>query len=100
MKCMNNCPVDAIETSHGLWMIVIYITSIVCTYLFYNLLPDYLQFWIMKFLLFNVILMGYLWMFYRIQQLELKNKIIAKLISFTSLTHYKFWGRYKKTIKN
>ncbi|HBG41678.1 MAG TPA: hypothetical protein DDW85_09735 [Porphyromonadaceae bacterium] len=99
MKCMNNCPVDAIETPHGLWAIVIYLTSIVCTYLFYNLLPEAIQFWIVKFFLFNIILIAYVWALYRIQQLELKNRIIAKIISLTSLTHYKFWGRYKRKKK-
>lgn len=95
MKCMNNCPVNAIETPHGLLVIVIYITSIVCTYIFYNLLPESMQFWIVKFILLNTILMGLLCVCYRIQQFELKNRIIAKIISLTSLTHYKFWGRYK-----
>lgn len=99
MKCMNNCPVNAIETPHGLWIIVIYICSIVCTYVFYTLFPESMQFWIVKFILFNIILFGYLWMFYRIQQLELKNRIIAKIISLTSLTHYTFWGRYKSNKK-
>lgn len=95
MKCMINCPVDAIETPHGLWVISIYITSIVCTYTFYNFLPEFIQLGIVKFILFNIILIGCLWIFYRILQLELKNRIIAKIISLTSFTHYKFWGRYK-----
>lgn len=95
MRCMNNCPVDAIETPHGLWIIAIYITSIASTYIFYRLLPDSIQNWIVKFVLFNIILIVYMWILYRIQQLELKNRIIAKIISLTSLTHYKFWGRYK-----
>lgn len=95
MKCMNNCPTDAIETPHGLWVISIYITSIANTYVFYELLPDFIQHWAMKFVLFNLLLIAYMWVLYRIQQLELKNRIIAKIISLTSLTHYKFWGRYK-----
>ncbi len=96
MMCMNNCPVDAIETPHGLWFIAVYLTSIVTTYLFYGLLPDFIQYWIVKFLLFNLILIFYAWVLYRIQQLELKNRFIAKIISLTSLTHYRFWGRYKQ----
>lgn len=95
MKCMNNCPVDAIETPHGLWVIAIYITSIVSTCIFYGLLPDSIQYWIVKFVLFNIILIAYMWILYRIQQLELKNRIISKIISLTSLAHYKFWGRYR-----
>lgn len=99
MKCMNNCPVDAIETTHGLWIIVIYISSITHTNVFYSILPDYLQFWGVKFLLFNILLLLLLWLLYRVQQFELKYRIIAKLISFTSLTYYKFWGRYKSNEK-
>jgi len=95
MKCMNTCPVDAIETPHGLWIMTVYLTSIVNAYIFSQLLPDFFQYWIMKFLLFNVILFVSLLLLYRIQQIGLKNRIIAKVISFTSLTRYKFWGRYK-----
>ena len=95
MRCMNNCPENAIETTHGLWVILIYITSIICTYLFYDLLPGSFQYRIVKFLLFNILLIGLLWIGYRIQQFALKNRVMARLISFTSLTHYSFWGRYR-----
>jgi len=32
---------------------------------------------------------------YRIQHLLLANRQAGKLISLISVTHYKFWGRYK-----
>ena len=67
MKCMNNRPFDAIETPHGLWVIVIYLTSIVCTYLFYNLFPAAIQFLAVKFILFNTVLICFLSVLYRIQ---------------------------------
>lgn len=95
MKCMNDCPVDAIETPHALWVIVIYLTSIICTYVSGNLLPEFMRLWIVHFMFFNIFLMGFIWIFYRIQQLGLKNRIVAKIISLLSLTHYRFWGRYR-----
>lgn len=95
MKCMNNCPTNAIETTHGLWIVVFYFTSVLCTYIFHNILPESIQYWAVDFLFFNVILIGLTSAFYRVQQVLLKNRFISKLISFTSLTHYKFWRRYK-----
>lgn len=93
MKCMNNCPLRAIETTHGLWLTVIILTSTVCTFLFQNLLPN--VYWIIKFLTSNLILFILLLVLYHVQHWILGNKIIAKIISLTSLTHYKCWGRYK-----
>ena len=95
MKCMNNCPVDAIETPHGLWILVIYATSILCTFILYNLLSVSSQHWLVEFTLFNVLLVALMFLFYRIQQFLLRYPFVAKLISYTSLTRYKFWGRYK-----
>ncbi|MDR2039913.1 MAG: EFR1 family ferrodoxin [Bacteroidales bacterium] len=95
MKCMNRCPVDAIETTHGLWVIVIYAVSVACTFFFYEWLPVCLQHWTIRFLLFSILLVGFIGIFYRIQQLLLRNKTIAKIISYTSLTYYKIWGRYR-----
>lgn len=93
MKCMNNCPLRAIETVHGLWLVIIVLTSTVCTFLFQNLLPN--VYLIIKFLIINLILFILLLVLYRVQHWMLRNKFIAKVISLTSLTYYKCWGRYK-----
>lgn len=93
MKCMNYCPLQAIETTHGLWLVIIVLTSTVCTFLFHDLLPN--VYWIIRFFVSNIILFTLLLVLYRIQHWALRNKFIAKVISLTSLTHYKFWGRYK-----
>jgi len=100
MKCMNNCPVDAIETAHGLWILSALFTSVFCSYFSYELLPVSFRHWIIYFLFFSFLLVCFLCIFYRIQQFTLRNKTVARLISFTSLTHYKFWGRYRMKIKN
>lgn len=95
MKCMNNCPVDAIETPHGLWVILIYLTTIFCLYIVSCFLPMFLQSWIIIFLTFSLILIACLRILYRLQHFGLMYRTIGKLISFASLTYYKFWGRYK-----
>lgn len=94
MKCMNRCPVNAIEAPHALWIIAVYITSVISSYFCYQLLPDSIQFWATKFILFNILLLVFIWVLYLIQQIGLANRIITKIISFTSLTYYRFWGRY------
>ena len=95
MKCINHCPEDAIEVTHGLWVVVSFSVSVISTFLLQHLLPDTAQHWMIRFLLFSILLIGFMALFYRIQHVALKNPFVAKLISLTSLTHYKFWGRYR-----
>jgi ferredoxin/flavodoxin len=98
MKCMNNCPVRAIEAAHGLVILVFYLW-IAGTPLLLGLLPAFFQHRLIEFLIFDVLyFFGLLFLLYRFQHLLLKNRVIAKIISFTSLTFYKFWGRYKSNV--
>jgi len=95
LKCMNICHVRAIEAAHGLVALVFYLW-IAGTAMLLGLLPNIFHHWLVAFLTFDVLLFfGLLFLLYRIQHLLLKNRIAAKIISFTSLTYYKFWGRYK-----
>ena len=94
LKCLNKCPSRAIEAAHGLVALVFYLW-ITGSALIAGLFPAILENWLVSFLVCDVILFfGSLFVLYRLQHLLLKNRIIAKIISFTSLTHYKFWGRY------
>lgn len=95
MRCMNNCPTNAIETTHGLWIIILLLTPVVCSLLYYGILPTSFHHGLAHFILFNFIFLALITLLYRIQQMALKNKICSKIISWMSLTHYKFWGRYK-----
>ncbi len=96
MRCMNSCPQKAIETAHGL-LAFLGIISAILTGLIYAFFIRNIQSGWLKFILFNVVFIILLVIFYRIQHILFKNKFIAKLISYTSLTHYKFWGRFYET---
>jgi Pyruvate/2-oxoacid:ferredoxin oxidoreductase delta subunit len=94
MKCMNSCPKNAIETGHG-FFVVITIISIFVTYLLDGLLLHSLYYENLRFILSNIIFIILLWLLYKFQHVILTYKWIARIISFSSLTHFKFWGRYK-----
>lgn len=95
MKCMNSCPKKAIETAHGLIVTISILCSITITILLNNILKISIQSGIIRLLLFSFVFFVLIWILYKLQHLLLRNKLIGKLISYTSLTHYKFWGRYK-----
>lgn len=92
MRCMKNCPQRAIETTHGLWMALFFLSSTV-TGLLYALLAAYIQSTFLKFTLYSIVLIVLLWLLYLIQHVLLRSKFIRKLIMLTSLTYYKFWGK-------
>lgn len=95
MKCMNNCPKKAIETSHGLIAALVILMLILSSLIpFQNLGDSSLAYWI-QFIIKNILFFSLLVFLYRIQQIFLNYKFTARIISYLSLTHYKFWGRYK-----
>jgi ferredoxin len=100
MRCMNICPVRAIEAAHGLVALVICIW-IIGSGILLGLFPNLFHNWLVEFLIIDVPLFwGSLFLLYRFQHLLLKNRVIAKIKSFTSLAYYKFWGRYILNFKN
>ena len=103
MKCMNRCPHRAIETAHGftfvLWWLVfsfIPVTILKLLLKFEFVTEDFYQNYYN--LLFNVIMIsvGFILLFlgYWIMHQMLRVKLLNKIITYTSLTHYKFWRRY------
>lgn len=100
MHCMNYCPKRAIETAHALILIVSFISSGIFTYLFHNLLKINIHSGLINTTLSSAFFVFLMWIFYIVQHYLLRMKIVAKLISYLSLTHYKFWGRYKSTTEN
>jgi len=106
MKCMNNCPHRAIETAHGFTFILWWVGLSSLPYFFmkwllhYKIVPEniYVEYYE---LLSNTILLitglPIIFFGYRILHYLLRFKIINKIITFTSLTHFKFWRRYKHT---
>ena len=95
MKCMNSCPKRAIETAHGLFIITIFLISTLSSLILTPLLPESGINDLIRFLIVNSVLMAFLWILYKAQHLIIGKKFAGKMIAFTSLTYYKFWGRYK-----
>lgn len=95
MKCMNECPKKAIETAHGLLLIVSFAASFASSYFIHRLISDRLQSGFTEAAVFTAIFMLLLFILYRLQHLLLRVRWIGKLISYSSLTHLKFWGRYR-----
>jgi Pyruvate/2-oxoacid:ferredoxin oxidoreductase delta subunit len=93
MKCMTDCPAKAIESAHGLIVAVSIVTSVALSFLSGSFFTGYFHSVFIKGLIFTLLLILFLWLFYSIQHILLRNKYFEKLIIFTSLTHYKFWGK-------
>ncbi|MFN8320038.1 MAG: EFR1 family ferrodoxin [Saprospiraceae bacterium] len=94
MHCMNHCPQNAIETSHALIAVTTILYFLVTAFLFY-LTGSWLQsHFVLRIVFSNLVFMVLLVLLYKIQHLILGIKPIAKMIALTSLTFYKWWGRY------
>jgi ferredoxin len=111
MHCMNTCPKTAIETAHGYIIgLLVLLNTVVQTYL-YLWLFDHNVMWfsesakfgpLLRFALETLIVFFSLIISYRMLHFLRRFKAIDLLIKYTSLTSYKFWGRYKpaKMMKN
>ena len=106
MKCMNTCPKRAIETAHGFtfliwWLIFSVITTYITNYLLnLNGLSEIINF-LSETVISNIItiLVGFVMIYfsYKLLHFLMRYKLFNKITAYTSLTHYKFWRRYKLT---
>lgn len=103
MRCMNICPKRAVETPHSF--------AIVMFYLVWSLIPTSLIAWMIRRglpgmdqpIFFDLawwmlaIAGSFLFFFvgYRILHFLMRYRIVSRLIALTSLTHYRFWRRYR-----
>jgi ferredoxin len=102
MKCMGNCPTKAIETAHGFVVGVYLIYAFVASVFFYGYFTQFIpiiQHPVLKFVLNNLIFISILLLGYRLIHILLRFKLVNKLMIYTSLTHYKWWGRRYKALK-
>jgi Pyruvate/2-oxoacid:ferredoxin oxidoreductase delta subunit len=100
MKCMNSCPKKSIETAHALIVAVSFIYSAIFTFLTGKVLSVFFQSEILLSIIEPIVFILLTIVAYRIQHLLLRNKRIGRFISLLSVTHYKFWGRYKSIPDN
>jgi Pyruvate/2-oxoacid:ferredoxin oxidoreductase delta subunit len=96
MRCMSICPEEAIQTSHGSFAVFAILMSILFEPLLYRLLEYFLinvQNELIKFVFETGSFLLLLSAWYRIIHYLMRYRFFNKLIVFTSLTKYKFWGR-------
>jgi ferredoxin len=103
MRCMNSCPKRAIETAHGftflLWWGIFSVLSGLVTDLIihYNILPNEIftgYFGLAQDAITIIISFVMVYIAYRLLHQLLGIKMINRIITYTSLTHFKFWRRY------
>jgi Pyruvate/2-oxoacid:ferredoxin oxidoreductase delta subunit len=109
MRCVNICPQRAIETMHAFSTVLIILSSMLITPLIIGTL-QYFDAW--KFFdqsiiaknvwsLINVFLfLIFVFISYRIIHYLMRYKLVNKIITYTSLSKYKFWRRYKAPHNN
>ena len=102
MHCMSNCPKKAIETGHGYIFVVALLSSLTISGLFYKyfkILFFDIDNTFLGFILESAIFVVILASFYRLLHYLLRFKIVERIVVYTSLTKYKFWGRRYKALK-
>jgi ferredoxin len=102
MRCMSNCPKKAIETAHGSIVLITVISSLVFSGLFYH----YFKLWffdiehtLLGFILESALFLGVLAVWYRLLHYAMRLRFVERLVVYTSLTKYKFWGRRYRALK-
>ena len=104
MRCVNECPHRAIETTHSFLALLILVASGVISPMFaklleyFNLLDLENQLKYIEYLwsvILTFIFVMFTFLSYRILHFLMKYIIINKIITYSSLSKYKFWRRYK-----
>ncbi len=102
MHCMNKCPKRSIQTAHGYFIGVIFLSDSVILVSFWNLISKYLS--LPPDNLFgniaDTLISGLITIFtfiitYRIFHYLLKIPVFREIIHITSLTRFRFWRRYR-----
>jgi len=102
MHCMSNCPKRAIETAHGSVIFITILYSLVFSGLFYHyfgLLFFDIEHSFSGFILESALFLGIIAVWYRLLHYAMRFRFIERLVVYTSLTKYKFWGRRYKALK-
>lgn len=103
MKCMSNCPKNAIETGHGYiveFMLFFSLVFMVLFYHYFEILFFKIENNIIQFTIETVLMLSLLALWYRLNHTLLRYKFFERLLVYTSLTKYKFWGKRYKALKD
>jgi Pyruvate/2-oxoacid:ferredoxin oxidoreductase delta subunit len=98
MKCMNDCPHKAIETAHGFIIVIWLLTSLFVGCLISHLFIGNWQ-WLqnenIKTMIVSFAVLPFLFIGYRLMHWLMQFKLFERFFVLSSLTKFKFWGRYK-----
>ena len=104
MKCMNYCPERAIETAHSMvFLLLLLLTAIVNPYLSAKI-TDLVALWFnhsgltfqsIYFVVQWSVALVFFYLGYELLHYLMRFPRINKMITFTTLTTWKFWRRYK-----
>jgi ferredoxin len=103
MKCIGNCPKRAIETAHGFiigYMILFSSVLIVAFYKYYDLYFPKIENGILGMVVEPVLFLLMLAVFYRIIHFLMRFRFVERIMVYTSLTKFKWWGRRYKALKD
>lgn len=102
MRCMGNCPKKAIETGHGYTIAYLFASSVL-TGLFFTYFDQWVfpienrfLHWVVETLLF----LSLFALLYLLVHYLMRFRWFERLMVYTSLTKYKFWGRRYKALRN
>ena len=102
MRCMSNCPKRAIETGHGYILVFSLLFSLLLSGLFYKYFAELffdIEHTFTGFIVNAALFLAILAVWYRLIRFSMRFRFIERIIVYTSLTKYKFWGRRYKAIK-
>lgn len=103
MHCMSYCPKKAIETAHGSVVFIAVLSSLVFSGLLYHYFGQLffsIEHTLLGFILESAFFLGILAVWYRLLHFAMRFKFVERMVVYTSLTKYKFWGRRYKALKN
>ena len=103
MHCMSHCQANAIQTGHGFVAVITILFTFIILGQFYNFLEGNLfeiHNHTLKFIISNGLYVIYIIIGYWLMHWLMHFKWIGRIIEFTSLTRYKFWGKGYKALKD
>lgn len=101
MQCMSLCPKRAIETGHGFVLGIILIYSLLMP-LVYQGMETYffkLKSELLQFLFETGVYLMLIAVLYRLLHFAIRFKFIERLVVYTSLTKFRFWGKRYRALK-
>lgn len=101
MHCMSNCPKKAIETAHGFIIGLVILNSFLAGFFFKFWISNLIKIdnGIIRFIFEQVLFITLLVIFYRVIHYCMRIRFFERLMIYTSLTNYKFWGKRYRALK-